>query len=94
MFIELTKHEDDEKDFEEYPVLVNVERIMWVSPLINGWTRLYMNVADDDGKPAEIDVTEEYNEVTKLLKKDGGYDAKHRETNDRTDEESTDLSKT
>ena len=80
MFIELTNADGD-----KYPVLVNVERIMWAAPLENGETRLYMNVADDAGKPAELDVTEDYNEVTKLMQKDGGYDAKHRKTDKRQD---------
>ena len=80
MFIELTNADGD-----KYPVLVNVERIMWAAPLENGETRLYMNVADDEGKPAELDVTEDYNEVTKILTTKGHYDAKHRKTDKRQD---------
>ena len=60
MFIELT-HADD------YPVYVNAERVMWVSPLENGNTRLFMNVADNKGDPAELDVKEDYNEVVKII---------------------------
>ena len=72
MFVELpvaVKHEEN-----AYDVLVNSERVMWASPLDSGDTRLYMNVADDAGNPAELDIALSYEEVRTILTTEKRYE--------------------
>lgn len=64
MFVELTKVDGEGR----YPVIVNSERVMYVVPLDDGNCRLYMNVADNGGRPHELDVVIDYEDLRDVLK--------------------------
>ncbi len=53
MFVELNH-------IDGYPVLINVQRVMWIAPTPDNQSILYMNVADNDGVPAEVVAQESY----------------------------------
>jgi hypothetical protein len=68
MFIELPAYVT--KDEEPYNRMVNVQRIMWADPMQEGdedFTRLYMNVAGNNGEPAQLDIALTYDKVKALL---------------------------
>lgn len=68
MFIELPALSEESQ--EAFNVIVNTERVMWGAPMREGerdFTRLFMNVADNSGRPAELDVDVSYDKVKAAL---------------------------
>jgi hypothetical protein len=58
------------KDEDPYDLCVNSERVMWFTPMQDGdddFTRLYMNVAGNNGEPAQLDIAMPYDEVVELF---------------------------
>lgn len=75
MFVELPAYVT--KDEDPYNLFVNVQRVMWLSPMQDGdddFTRLYMNVAGNNGEPAQLDIGMPYDEVIPLFPAQEGDD--------------------